>query len=142
MSAVIELDGLEVTFGKRRILADLRAKLKGKALGLLGPNGAGKTTLLHTLLGFHAPSSGTARIFGKDIRTELREVRAMLGYMPETDSFIAGQSAVRLTSAISRVRPRSAACRPGPPSSGPTRRCSTWAWARLATASSKPTPWV
>ena len=103
MSAVIELDGLEVTFGDRRILADLRATLKGKALGLLGPNGAGKTTLLHTLLGFHPPSSGTARIFGKDIRTELREVRAMLGYMPETDSFIAGQSAVRLTRLMAEV---------------------------------------
>ena len=103
MSAVIELDGLEVTFGQRRILADLRATLKGKALGLLGPNGAGKTTLLHTLLGFHPPSSGTARIFGKDIRTELREVRAMLGYMPETDSFIAGQSAVRLTRLMAEV---------------------------------------
>jgi ABC-2 type transport system ATP-binding protein len=97
MSAVIELDGLGVRFGRRQILKDLRGSLKGKALGLLGPNGAGKTTLLHTLLGFHPPSEGSARIFGKDIRTDLREIRAQLGYMPENDSFIAGMSAVRLT---------------------------------------------
>ncbi len=62
MSAVIELDNLTVRFGKRDILKGLTASLTGKALGLLGPNGAGKTTLLHTLLGFHTPTAGTARI--------------------------------------------------------------------------------
>ena len=96
-SAVIELEGLGVRFGARRILDDLQAKLTGRSFGLLGPNGAGKTTLLHTLLGFHPPSSGTAKIFGHDIRTELRAVRALVGYMPENDSFIAGMSAVRMT---------------------------------------------
>jgi len=95
--AVIELEGLGVRFGKRQILDDLRAKLTGQSFGLLGPNGAGKTTLLHTLLGFHAPSSGTARILGHDIRTNLRAVRSLCGYMPENDAFIAGMSAVRLT---------------------------------------------
>src|SRR5436190_2195586 len=67
---VIELDGLSVRFGRRQILTDLRSRLSGRSIGLLGPNGSGKTTLIHTLLGFHEPSSGTARIFGKDIRTE------------------------------------------------------------------------
>ena len=60
MSAVIELDGLGVRFGRRQILSDLRGTVSGRAIGLLGPNGAGKTTLLHTLLGFHAASEGTA----------------------------------------------------------------------------------
>ena len=66
---VIELQGLEVKFGGRAILKGLSASLTGRCIGLLGPNGAGKTTLLHTLLGFHPPSAGTARIFGHDIRT-------------------------------------------------------------------------
>ena len=97
MSAVIELDGLGVRFGKRQILKDLRGSLTGRSLGLLGPNGAGKTTLLHTLLGFHPPSEGSARIFGHDIRSEIKAIRSLVGYMPENDAFIAGMSAVRLT---------------------------------------------
>jgi ABC-2 type transport system ATP-binding protein len=97
MSTVIELDGLGVRFGKRQILDDLRGSLEGKALGLLGPNGAGKTTLLHTLLGFHPATQGTAKIFGLDIRTDLKKIRAQLGYMPERESYIPGMSAVRMT---------------------------------------------
>jgi ABC-2 type transport system ATP-binding protein len=96
MSAVIELDGLGLRFGRRPILKQLRGSLSGRAIGLLGPNGAGKTTLLHTLLGFHPASEGTARIFGRDIRSDHKEICAFTGYMPENDSFIAGQSAVRL----------------------------------------------
>jgi ABC-2 type transport system ATP-binding protein len=96
MSAVIELDGLGVRFGRRQILSQLQGSLTGRAIGLLGPNGAGKTTLIHTLLGFHKPNQGTARIFGHDVRSESRAIAAVTGYMPENDSFIAGMSAVRL----------------------------------------------
>jgi len=92
---VISLEGLSVSLGGRQILKDLTATLTGRCIGLLGPNGAGKTTLLHTLLGFHPPNGGTARVCGRDIRHDLREVRALLGYMPENDAFIAGMSGVR-----------------------------------------------
>ena len=111
MSTVIELDGLGVRFGKRQILADLRGSLQGRALGLLGPNGAGKTTLLHTLLGFHPPTEGTATIFGLDIRTDIKKIRAQLGYMPERESYIPGMSAVRMTrlmAELSGLPPRQA----------------------------------
>src|SRR5439155_15124707 len=95
MDSVIELDGLEVRFGNRTILKKLKASLTGRAIGLLGPNGAGKSTLLNTLLGFYKPSSGTARIYGRDVRSHAREIRGLIGYMPESDSFIAGMSGVR-----------------------------------------------
>src|SRR5271157_3893186 len=95
MDPVIELDGLEVRFGERIILNRLKAALTGRSIGLLGPNGAGKSTLINTLLGFHKPAAGTARIFGRDIRTHAREVRSLVGYMPENDAFIAGMSGVR-----------------------------------------------
>ncbi|MET0751960.1 MAG: ABC transporter ATP-binding protein [Pyrinomonadaceae bacterium] len=94
MTSVIELEQLSVTFGKRPILKSLNGVLNGRAIGLLGPNGAGKTTLIHTLLGFHPPTSGTARIFGQDITTDAKHVRATVGYMPESDSFIAKMSCV------------------------------------------------
>ncbi|HYJ88522.1 MAG TPA: ABC transporter ATP-binding protein [Pyrinomonadaceae bacterium] len=92
---VIDLNDLSVTFGGRPILQNLRGELRGRAIGLLGPNGAGKTTLIHTLLGFHEPSSGTAHIFGRDITTDAKQIRSLIGYMPERDSFIAKMSAVR-----------------------------------------------
>jgi ABC-2 type transport system ATP-binding protein len=92
---VIDLNDLSVKFGGRPILQALSGELRGRAIGLLGPNGAGKTTLIHTLLGFHPPSSGTAHIFGRDIRTDAKQIKSLIGYMPERDSFIAKMSAVR-----------------------------------------------
>jgi ABC-2 type transport system ATP-binding protein len=111
MTSVIELDDLSVRFGGRTILDRLRGSFQGRAIGLLGPNGAGKTTLVHTLLGFHPPSSGTARIFGEDIRTHAKSVRARLGYMPERDSFVANMTCVQFTclmAELSGLTPRAA----------------------------------
>jgi ABC-2 type transport system ATP-binding protein len=95
MQSVVELDGLGVRLAGRPILKDLRGALSGRSIGLLGPNGAGKTTLLHTLLGFHPASEGTARVLGRDIRSDSKAIRGMVGYMPENESFIPGISAVR-----------------------------------------------
>jgi ABC-2 type transport system ATP-binding protein len=94
MSAIIELDGLAVDLGGRRILDDLRCSLSARAIGLLGPNGAGKSTLINALLGFHKPAAGTARIFGHDVRSGIREIRKLTGYMPENDAFVAALTAV------------------------------------------------
>lgn len=98
MPPVIELDNLKVKLGRREILQGISCRLgvsgEGKAIGLLGPNGAGKSTLIQTLLGFHRPSSGVARLFGFDCHRNPREVRARLGYMPENDSLIADMTAV------------------------------------------------
>ncbi len=95
MDPVIELDKLSVRFGKVEALKRLSGSFSGRAIGLLGPNGAGKTTLIHTLLGFYKPVEGSGRIFGKDVRHQDRAARALVGYMPERDSFIAGMTAVR-----------------------------------------------
>ncbi len=111
MINVIELEQLSVTFGKRPILKSLSGALNGRAIGLLGPNGAGKTSLIHTLLGFHPPTSGTARIFGQDITTDAKQVRQTVGYMPERDSFIAKMSCVhfvRLMAELSGIPARHA----------------------------------
>jgi ABC-2 type transport system ATP-binding protein len=94
LAPVISLEDLSVNFGGRPILKSLRGELRGRAIGLLGPNGAGKTTLIHTLLGFHPASSGTAHIFGRDIAVDANQIKALIGYMPERDSFIAKMSAV------------------------------------------------
>ena len=92
---IIDLDGLEVRLANRTILNGLTGELQGGAIGLLGPNGAGKSTLINTLLGFHAPTKGTARVFGLDCHRDRAEIRGRVGYMPESDSFIGNMSGVR-----------------------------------------------
>jgi len=91
---LIELNGLTVRFGNRDILRGLTASLRGRAIGLLGPNGAGKSTLINTLLGFYKPTGGSAKVFGQDIGTNLRNIRSLVGYMPENDAFISKMNAV------------------------------------------------
>src|ERR1700735_717161 len=92
---VIDLDRLEVRFGTRNVLNGLTGELQGNAIGLLGPNGAGKSTLINTLLGFHPPSKGTARVLGLDAHRDRAQIRGAIGYMPENDSFIGNMSGVR-----------------------------------------------
>lgn len=98
MPGAIEIDNLRLKLGRREILKGISCRLgvsgSGKAIGLLGPNGAGKSTLIQTLLGFHRPHTGSARIFGFDCHRQAREVRSRIGYMPESDSFIANLTAV------------------------------------------------
>ncbi len=95
---VVELENLKVRLGRREILRGISCRLGvsgvGKAVGLLGPNGAGKSTLILTMLGFHCPCAGSARVLGYDCARQMREVRSRVGYMPETDSFIGNMTAV------------------------------------------------
>jgi ABC-2 type transport system ATP-binding protein len=95
MGPLIELNGLTVRLAGRTILDRLEAVLSGRAVGLLGPNGAGKSTLINTLLGFHRPAAGTARVLGRDLRRDAVGLRGQIGFMPESDSFIAGMTGVR-----------------------------------------------
>jgi len=95
VAPVIELQNLEVKLGGRTILDHLNGSISGQCIGLLGPNGSGKSTLINTLLGFYPPAAGTARIFGEDIQGNIKRLRAMIGYMPESDAFIADMSGVR-----------------------------------------------
>jgi ABC-2 type transport system ATP-binding protein len=105
---VIELRGLSVRLGKREVLRDVTCSFSGRTIGLLGPNGAGKSTLINTLLGFWPASAGSARIFGSDIRSEAKKIRALIGYMPENDAFISNMTAVsfiRLMAELSGLPP-------------------------------------
>jgi ABC-2 type transport system ATP-binding protein len=103
MPAVIELDNLSIQLGNRTILDRLTGALCGRCIGLLGPNGSGKSTLINTLLGFYRPVAGSARIFGKDVQSHLRELRAGIGYMPESDAFIADMSGVHFVRYMAEI---------------------------------------
>uniref|UniRef100_A0A096LPQ6 P-type phospholipid transporter n=1 Tax=Poecilia formosa TaxID=48698 RepID=A0A096LPQ6_POEFO len=56
---------------------------EGQITSFLGHNGAGKTTTMSILTGLFPPTSGTAYILGKDIRSELSTIRQNLGVCPQ-----------------------------------------------------------
>jgi ABC-2 type transport system ATP-binding protein len=81
----IEVVNLNKYYGERHALRDLNFTVKrGEILGFLGPNGAGKTTAMRILTGYMPPSSGTARVAGYDVSRQSLDVRANIGYLPET----------------------------------------------------------
>ncbi len=82
--AVIETRGLGHTYKGGHTALDGVDLALGKGLfGLLGPNGAGKSTLMRIICTLLPPSRGTATVFGHDVTSECREVRALLGYLPQ-----------------------------------------------------------
>jgi lipooligosaccharide transport system ATP-binding protein len=58
----------------------------GEIVGFLGPNGAGKTTAVRMISCFLPPSSGTAVVFGLDVREQPREVKRLLGICPQENN--------------------------------------------------------
>jgi len=93
----IEVKDLRFSYGKVRALDGVTMRLGEGAVGLLGPNGAGKSTFLRILLGFLAPEQGQGRVLEFDIRRDRAAIRRSVGYMPESDCFIAGMDAVSFT---------------------------------------------
>lgn len=93
MSCIIEIENLskdyEVGFWKKkkvRALDSLTLSVEsGQIFGFLGGNGAGKTTTIKILMSLLFPSTGTARILGKDISDV--KMRSQIGYCPENPYF-------------------------------------------------------
>jgi ABC-2 type transport system ATP-binding protein len=93
-AAVVQLDGVTVIYGKNQALKNVSARFAPGAVGLLGPNGAGKSTMLKALLGFVKPDQGRMTVLGLDVAQRPMEIRARIGYMPESDGHIPGMNAV------------------------------------------------
>src|SRR5688500_18712120 len=91
---VVHLDAVSVIYGKNRALKGVSARFAPGAVGLLGPNGAGKSTMLKALLGFVKPAEGRMTVLGLDVAKHPLEIRARIGYMPESDAHIPGMNAV------------------------------------------------
>ena len=66
-----------------RAVSNIDLEIESGMLGLLGPNGAGKTTLMRILSTLMKPSSGSIKINGLDLQKHRKEIRAMLGFLPQ-----------------------------------------------------------
>jgi len=93
--AVTALDGLNLTIEE------------GHVFGFLGPNGAGKTTAMHILLGFLSPTSGEARVLGRNVRHSI--ARQRIGYLaehPDTYRFLTGRELLAMTGRLFLLKGR------------------------------------
>ena len=89
---VIETQALTKIFGTQRALDAVDLKVLPGAIGLLGPNGAGKSTFMKCLLQLLPITSGSARLLGREVGREGREIRKRVGYTPEQDCHIPGMA--------------------------------------------------
>lgn len=87
---VIETQNLSKHFGAQRALDGVNLQVAPGAIGLLGPNGAGKSTFMKCLLQLLPITSGSAKLLGREVGTEGREIRKRVGYTPEEDCHIPG----------------------------------------------------
>ena len=84
MTAILEVDNLLKKYGDFEAIKGISFSVEeGEVFGLLGPNGAGKTTAISMLTGILPPTSGTARIGGFDINTQVNEVKKLNGLVPQ-----------------------------------------------------------
>jgi branched-chain amino acid transport system ATP-binding protein len=68
MTALLEVQGLGITFGGLRAVNDVSFSVRpGEIVSVIGPNGAGKTTLFNMISGVYTPGSGAVRLDGEDV---------------------------------------------------------------------------
>lgn len=81
---MISIQNLRKRYGKMEALKGLTLEIeKGTVFGFVGPNGAGKSTTMSILATLLAPTSGKAYVGGYEVTKNPREVRKLIGYMPD-----------------------------------------------------------
>ncbi len=107
--SIIEIRELSKTYGsgskQTAALRNLNLNVnRGEIFGYLGPNGAGKTTTIRLLLDLIRPSSGSATIFGKDVRADSVEIHRRIGFFPAELSLWEGRTGEQIIHYVASVR--------------------------------------
>ncbi len=85
---IVQTRELTKYYGKNRGIIDVTLDIReGEIFGFIGPNGAGKSTTIRTLLNFIFPTSGEARIFGRDCVRDSAKIKKDIGYLPSEISY-------------------------------------------------------
>jgi ABC-2 type transport system ATP-binding protein len=97
MMSVIEVNHLTKYYGKSRGIVDVSFHVEeGEIFGFIGPNGAGKSTTIRLFLSLIFPTSGEAKIFGKDCIKFGPELRQDIGYLPSEVFYYEGMKVIDL----------------------------------------------
>lgn len=84
----IEIKGLNKVYRNgNHAIKDVNMTIESGMFGLLGPNGAGKSTLMRILVTLMKPTSGEVLVNGLDLMKDRKEIRNMLGYLPQDFRF-------------------------------------------------------
>jgi len=95
--SIIEVTNLTKFYGKSRGIIDVSfAEEEGEIFGFIGPNGAGKSTTIRLLLSLIHPTSGSAKVFGKDVTRYGPELRRDIGYLPSEVYYYEGMKVIDL----------------------------------------------
>ncbi len=103
---IIETSGLTKFYGSHPGIQELNLEVRsGEVFGLLGPNGAGKTTTIRLLMGFLAPTAGSASILGKNCWSESIYIHRELGYIPGDVRHYGNMTGQQTLDFFNRLRP-------------------------------------
>jgi len=101
---MIRASHLTKNYGPNCAVDDVSFEIEqGDIVGLLGPNGSGKTTIMRMLTGFFAPTDGGCEVAGVDVRSDAREARRHIGYLPERVALYPDVSVRAYLSFVARV---------------------------------------
>jgi ABC-2 type transport system ATP-binding protein len=96
MEPCVQVSNLRKNYGSVHAVDGVSFDVEyGKVFGFLGPNGAGKTTTIRVLTTLVHPTSGTVKIFGKDIVRHQREIKKKIGVVLQEPSFEANLTVER-----------------------------------------------
>jgi ABC-2 type transport system ATP-binding protein len=87
---LLSIKKIAKSFGTKKVLDNLSLDVyEGEILGLIGRSGCGKSTLIKILVGYYNPDSGNILFKGKDITSDFNEVKCIVGYTTQDNSFYA-----------------------------------------------------
>ena len=102
-AAPVVVDGVVKRYGRRTVLDQVSLVVPPGITGLVGPNGAGKSTLVRAILGLVRLAAGSVRVCGLDPVADPRQVRQLVGVVPEDECTVSGLAAVEMVRYAARL---------------------------------------